>query len=356
MKKILTTTVMTVLFFMLLFFPGCQKGKTGTLSASGVDLIKMLPESSTGVIYINFKDLAKLEFFDKMVKEKKSEKPGEMFKDYQDFVNKTGIDPQKDIFAMAFAIPGNMTPGNPEAVGVAKLNYNKEKILKLMKEQNVTLTEVPYKGVTVYKFTEVKENGEVEENAFAFISDEVAALGKPNSVNKVIDLSKGDGKSAMDNPKLKPYIEKFSGLVSFVFDFPGDARKIHDMGMGKIDLTKAEVIVGNFNFKDNAYIGEVNMISPNKEANDQLVNTLNGFKGMASLAGEEAMEVVNKIVITSSADKVTLSFNIPNELLERVSKKLEEKFKKTPMPAEPTEPTETTETPKTTDVPPTTTE
>lgn len=212
-----------------------------------------------------------------------------------------------------------------------------------MNEQKTTLTEEPYKGITVYKFKEVKENGAEEENAFAFIKDDIAALGSPNSVNKVIDLAKGEGKSIMANTKLKPYIEKFSGLVSFVMEFPAEARKIHDMGMAKVDLTKAEVILGDFNFKDNAYIGSINMICLNKEGNEQLVNTLNGFKGMAAIAGQEAMEIVNKITISASPDKVTLSFNIPTELLEKVKKKMEEKLKMTEQPSQPAEPTEPTE-------------
>jgi hypothetical protein len=277
-----------------------------------------------------------------MIKEKKPVKPGETFKDYQDFVDKTGIDPQKDVYAMAIAILGNMGPENTDAVVVVNLNYDKNKIITIMKEQKVTLTEQVYKGVTVYQYKEVKANGVEEETAFAFINEKVAALGKTAGVNQVIDLSKGEGKSIMSNPKLKPYIEKFNGLVSFVFDFPAEAKKVHDMGMAKIDLSKAEIILGDFNFKDNAYTGEINMICPNKEGNEQLVTTLNGFKGMAALAGEEAMAVVNRITISASAEKVTLSFNIPTELLEKVKTKLEEKAKAMAQPTEPAQPTPTT--------------
>lgn len=341
MKKLLTTTAMAVLIFTLFLFPGCGKdGATGGAAASGIKLFSMLPDNSTGVVYINFKDLANMEFFDKMIKDEKPAKPEATFKDYQDFVTKTGIDPKKDVYALAIAIFGNIGPANTaDGVLVAQLNYNKDKILAIMKEQKVDFTEEAYKGIPIYKFKETKQDGTAEEIAFAFINESIAAGGKPDGVKKVIDLSKGDGQSIMGNAKLKPYIEKFSGLVSFVFDFPADAKKVHDMGMAKVDLSKAEAILGNFDYKDNAYIGEINMVCPNLEGNNQLVTTLNGFKGMAGLAGQEAMDVVNKINISASAERVTLSFNIPSDLLDRVKKKLEEKMKTTAEPA--AAPTET---------------
>ena len=347
---------MSVLFLTFLLLPGCGKGSSEALSAGSVNLLSMLPENSTGVVFINFKDLSKLEFFDKMIKEKKSEKTSGLFYDYQDFVNKTGIDPQKDVFAMVLGIIGDLNPGPPNAIAVVNLNYNKDKILNLMNEQKLTLSEEIYKGITIYTFKEIKENGVEEVNAFAFINDNIATFAKPDGVKQVIDLSKNEGKSIMANAALKPYIEKFSGLTSFVFDLPGDFKKIHDLGMSKIDLTKAEVVLGNFNFKDNAYIGEISLICHNKEGNEQLVNTLNGFKGMAALAGEEAMALVNKITITATPEKVTLSFNIPTELLEKLKKKMDEKMKATTEPIQPAQPTQPSQSSQTSEQTPLTTE
>lgn len=346
MKKLLTTAAMTVLVLTLFLVPACGKqGGPGGSAAGSMKLFSMLPDNSTGVIFINFQDMAKMEFFDKMVKEEKPAKPDSTFKDYQDFVDKTGIDPKKDVYALAIAIIGNIDPtSTAPGVLVAHLNYDKGKILAILQEKKVEYTEEAYKGIQLYIFKEKKRDGSDEEFAFAFIDESIAAGGKPEELKRVIDLSKGQGQSIMANAKMKPYIEKFSGLVSFIFDFPADAKKVHDMGMAKIDLTKAEAIQGFFDFKDNAYIGEINMVCPNLEGNNQLVSTLNGFKGMAGLAGQEAMDVVNKINLNASAEKVSLSFNIPSELLDRVKKKLEEKVKINAEPA--TTPTDTpTETP-----------
>lgn len=329
MKKFFMTTSISVLVLTLLLISGCggEKGtSTGGVTGGGVNLLTFLPDNASAVFTINIKELTKMELFDKMLKDaeaKSADKPGDVFKNYQDFVNKTGIDPKKDIHGAAVAVLGKLGAGEPDAVVVLNLNYDKAKIMAILKQEKVEFIEEMYKDIAILS---VKE--ENEQNAFAFINDSVVAAGKIDGVKKAIDLSKGEGKSVMDNAKLKPYIEKFSGMLSFVVEFPEDAKKVHQSPMGgAFDLTKAEVILGQFSYIGNAYKGEISMICPNEEGNNQLVTTLNGFKGMAGMMGPEVGELVNKLELSASADKVTLSFDIPQELVERVQKAMEEKAK-----------------------------
>ena len=69
------------------------------------------------------------------------------------------------------------------------------------------------------------------------------------------------------------------------------------------------------------------MVSHEEEANKQIVNMLNGIKGMGAIAGPEIAEILNEINLSSSADNIELTFSIPNELLKKVQKKAEEKVK-----------------------------
>lgn len=331
MKKFFMTTSISVLVLTLLLISGCggEKGTTpGTTSTGdggGMNLLTYLPDSASGVFTFNFKEVAKLELFDEMVKDaeaKADAESGKAFKNYQDFVDKTGIDPKKDIHSVAMAVLGKLGAEEPDAVVVINLNYDKDKIMAILKQEKVEFTEEMYKDIAILS---VKEDS--DQNVFAFINDSVVAAGKIDGVKKVIDLSKGEGQSVMANARLKPYIEKFSGMISFVIEFPEDAKKVHQLPMGAVDLSKAEVILGEFNFSSSAYTGEISLICANEEGNNQLVTTLNGFKGMAGMMGPEAVELVNKIELTASADKVTLSFDIPQELLEKLKKKMAEKTK-----------------------------
>lgn len=345
MKKFFMASTMTVIVLTLLLISGCGGDKeTGTAGGGGVvNLLSYLPDNASGVVTVNFTEVAKLALFDEMIKKADAEeakeegegdsKPGKVFKNYEDFVTKTGIDPKKDIHGLAVAILGPLGNTEPDAVVVASLNYDKEKVMAAIKLASVDkLTEETYKDIVIFITKE-----DADQGAFAFINESTIAAGKIDGVKKVIDLSKGEGQSIMANAKMKSYIEKFSGLVSFVIEFPEDAKKVHDMGMAQIDLSKAEVMLGHFNYNGNAYSGEIALICPNEEGNNQLVTTLNGFKGMAAMMGPEAGELVNKLNLTASADRVTMSFDIPQELIEKLQQKMKEKTQA----MAPTPPTET---------------
>jgi hypothetical protein len=83
--------------------------------------------------------------------------------------------------------------------------------------------------------------------------------------------------------------------------------------------------LGDFNYSGNAYSGEIALVCPNQDANNQLVTVLNGMKGMGAMMGPEVGELLGKINIAASADKVTLSFDIPEELLKKLQEKMKEK-------------------------------
>jgi hypothetical protein len=340
MKQRLVTVsiVLTMVLSTLAVMSGCGGEKAGV----AVDTLKMLPENASGVILVNFKKLTQLEFFDKMLKEedeKKAGKPGKVFENYRDFVNKTGIDLKKDVSSMAIAIIGKLAgagKGEPDMVAVANLNYDKNKIMALVKEKAGELTEEAYNNVPVFKFS-----GEGKDMMFSFISDNFAAVGIPDGVKKVIDLSKGTGKSVMDNKKMKPFLNKLKpgAVVSFVIEFPEEAKKVQEGGMFKMDLSKAEAILGFIDYENEAWNGEIQLISHNEEGNQQLVSTLNTVKMMGGAAGPEYAELLEKITISAAADSVKLEVTIPDELVEKLRKKMEEKTKETmPPPETETEP------------------
>jgi hypothetical protein len=296
----------------------------------------MLPENASGVILVNFKKLTQLEFFDKMIKEEdeKADKPGEVFENYQDFVDKTGIDLKKDVSSMAVAFMGKLAgagKGEPDMVAVASLNYDKNKIMALVKEKGGKVSEETYNNVPVFKVSE-----EGKDMMFSFISDNFAAFGIPDGVKKVIDLSKGTGKSVMDNEKMKPFLDKLKpgAVVSFVIEFPEEAKKVHEGGMFKMDMSKAEAILGFIDYANKAWNGEIKLISHNEEGNQQLVSTLNTFKMMGGAAGPEVAELLEKITISAAADSVKLEVTIPDELVEKLRKKIEGKTKEAMTPPE----------------------
>lgn len=331
MKKRFLVLWMMVLFSIAAVLPGCGGGKQG---GEGSKLFSFIPEDAVGVLTVNFKSLAQLELFDKAIEEakkQKTDKPGETFKDYQDFVTKTGIDPKKDINGLVIAFHGKL--GSDEISLAIDLNYKRDSILALAKKNAPGFTEDTYNGVGVYKFKDDKG----KEMAFSFLSDNIIAAGCPVCLQKMIDLSKGKGRGIMANAQLAPYLKKVNtgAIFSFAFGLPADAKKVHDLQMFKFDLSKAEAIYGYFDYSGKTWKSEIILVSNNEAGNQQLATTLNGLKPMAAAFGPEVAELANNINFTAAADSVKFTLTITDELIEKLTNKVKSQMTQlAPAPAE----------------------
>jgi len=340
MKKRFLMLAITVLVATLLMIPGCGGEKAPAGGGGEMELFSLLPDNAVGVFSLNLKKLAQLDFFDKMIKEaeqKETKKPGELFENYQDFVDKTGIDPKKDIHGMAFGLYGQLGAKEPDTVFLANLNYTQGPLLTIIKGKAPGYTEETYNGVNVHKFKDEKG----KDMALSFLSDNIIAAGRPDLLMKVIDNHQGKGQGITANETMKPHFNKIKSgaIATFVFGFPQEAKKVHDSGMFKLDLTKAEAIVGYIDNADKTWTAEITMISPDEEANQQLVSTLNGLKMMAAAGGPEVEEVVKNLDLKASADGVKLKVTMTEELMEKLRTKMAGKMAPPP-------PTQTPETPE----------
>ncbi len=329
MRKIYILLTITVVISSLVFFTGCDKeGSNKIVSAGQVNLYNHVPDSATGLFTINFNKLASLSLFDKMKEDMKLgdlSKKQEFFKNYEDFVSKTGIDPKEDIKSVVIAFFGELGDKDPDVSVIANLKYDGEKLLGLLKESGKEMITEDYKGVTFY--THKDEKG--KEGGFAFLSDNIILAGTTLGIKKVVDLSKGEGANILNNPKMKSYLAKAgsSSILSFVFQFPEKMKGMKGNGMIRTDFSKAEALYGNIDFKSSNWLGEIVLISFNEEGNNNLVNTLNGLKGLGAMGGPEVAELINNININATPDSINISFKISEELLEKLKTKAEEKAK-----------------------------
>lgn len=313
----------TVLLSTLLMIPGCGGEKAPVGGGGEMNLFSLLPDNAAGVFSVNFDKLTQLAFFDKMIKEsdqKKATDTKKFFKNYQDFVDKTGIDPKKDVHNLAFGLYGQLGTKEPDTVFLANLNYKQNALLTLIKEQAPGFSQDTYNGVDVYKF----KDDEGKDISLSFLSDNIIAAGRPDLLTKVIDIYKGKGQAVTANETMKPHFNKLKSgaIATFIINFPEKAKKVHDTGMFKLDLTKAEAIIGYVDYAGTTWTAEITMISPNEEANQQLVSTLNGLKMMAAAGGPEVEELVKNLDLKASPDSVKLKLTLTEALMEKLKNKM----------------------------------
>lgn len=324
MKKLTIIVAVIILAAGLIVTSGC--GKKGF---KGDKVTSLIPVEAKGILLINFQQFSQTKLYDEMIKKaatppaQDAEAGKKFFKDFEDFTQSTGIDPKKDLVSVAVGILGfdmkKEEKDNANIVAVINLKYDRNKVASLLKEKGIGSVE-EYSGASFYAKTG-------EKGVFALINDSLIAIADNTDViKKVVDLAGGKGASIIDNPILKKYIANFNAenLVSFAMEFPAESKKASASPFGKFDLTKAEAVNGYATYKSNTWSLELNLINPTKE-NVQTAVTLNGLKGLAGMAGPEAAEVAQQINITGTDEKLTLSLNITDALMEKLEKALKAK-------------------------------
>ena len=127
MKKLSAITIILALTFFS--FVSCGKKVTAPKagSASANDMLNLVPVEAKGVIMIDFQRAMSTEIARKAIEEDKN------YKKYQEFVSKTGVDPQKDVYFVTVAVTEAMEKGKTKGSAIINLKYNKENLLSLIR-------------------------------------------------------------------------------------------------------------------------------------------------------------------------------------------------------------------------------
>jgi hypothetical protein len=336
-KKILA---LSLVFVVLLLVPACKKKAPGQLGSEA--MLAMIPEGPVMLMAFNFQQFASLNLFDKMIKEdwQKNAKAGKAFANYQDFVQKTGVDLQKDVYAVAGAIYGGFDSENPEAVGIVNLKYDADKLLGVLRQNQVISAEEKYRDRNIFTLKN-EDEAKGKDMRLAFLDKTNIVLGSPLQVKKTIDLSLDKGKSVLQTASLMKYVDKLDKKSLFwlaIGSIPDKMKNAPAGGMIPIDLSKAEAFTAFMDYKGKVFSGEFRLISYNEQGNKQIADMLNGLKSlgaMGSAKDPDLGQLLNSIQLSSAADHIKLTFSLSEELMNKMSAKAQDKAKAMMPAAEP---------------------
>jgi hypothetical protein len=336
-KKVL---VLSLVLIALVLVPACKKKAAGQLSSE--DMLSMLPEGPVVLMAFNFQQFTTLELFDKTFKKnwQKNKKAAVVFKDYQDFVNQTGVDLQKDVYGVVAAVYGSFESKNPELVGIVNLKYDPDKLLAVFKKNGEFTGEETYRDRILYS---LKSEDEAKEMRLTFLNQSNIAFGSPLQLKKAIDLNLDKGKSVLQNASMMKYVDKLDKKSMFwlaIGNIPEKMKSAPAGGMMPIDLSKAEAFTAFMNYKGKTFSGELRLISQNEAGNKQIADMLNGLKSLGAMGASKEPELgqlLNSIQLSSAADHVKLTFSISEELMNKLGAKAKEKAQTMAAPASPME-------------------
>jgi len=324
MKKIAAIGI--ALIFVFFSFFSCEKKPSAPKagSASADDMLSLIPAASMGVFFVDFHKAMSTEIVSNAIKEDKN------YQKYQEFVEMTGVDPQKDVYFVAVSVTEAMEKEKTKGAAIINLKYDKETLLSLIKakaaEEGQELQEEEYSGVLIYAWKE--ENG--DKPYFSFIDDSNIIAGDDTGVKSIIDVLQKKKENVFKNEALSALIEKANKdvlLWGAILIPPEAMSKAASQNPMLSSLEGINAVSMYFDYKNKNIIAEIKVISSDEAKNQQVADLLNGLKAMGGMAATEKPEIgelINKIEITSTADHVKIYASIPEDLINKL-KEMEKK-------------------------------
>jgi hypothetical protein len=317
MKRI--TAIGLVLCLVLFCTLSCQKEagapKAGTAKAT--DILNLIPVDVQGVFFMDVNSAMSTEFAKKMIQD------DENYQKYMEFVEKSGIDPQKDIYYMALGLAGDLEGEDQEGVAVVNIKYDPDTILGLIKEkaaeEEQEIQEEQYEGHTLYK---IWQEGNPME--FSFIDESNIVAGNEIHVKSVLDVLDKKKDNVFKNEELSAIIDrtnKDAMLWGAILLPPETMEKAASSNPMMGALKSVSALAMYFDIKNQNIIAEILVLSPDADSNKQVADALIGIKSFGAMAAGEKPEIgelLNAIQITSGEDHVKIFAEIPEELIQKL--------------------------------------
>jgi len=326
MKKL---TIFVIVFIFALFtFISCEMTSTapGAGKAKADNMLRLLPKDVLAIFFINFNKAINLEIVDNLIKKNIDSEFFKKLTDYQEFMNKTGIDLQKDVYFIAGAITGELEEDKQEGVGIINLKYEKDSLLAFIKEtseEGTEFTEEDYNEFTIYNYKEKDEEG-----SFVFLNDSNIAIGNKENVKSVINISQKKEESILKDEAFSALFAKTNKKALFWIGAvipPETMSEIKGEAQMLSMFESVNAVSIYFDYQNVNVITEIKLMSSDEVKNQEMADSLNQYKAMGAMIQVQDLnmaELLDKIEITSGPDHVKVYASIPEELPKILIEKL----------------------------------
>ncbi|RLE03498.1 MAG: hypothetical protein DRJ11_03975 [Candidatus Aminicenantes bacterium] len=301
---------------------GCKKKEAPPVAgqAEPVDMLTLLPQESQAVFFGNLNKLMNLKAVNEAIQKDES------YQKYQKFIQQVGIDPQKDVYYACGAIIVDPETQKQYGAGVVNLKYDPNKVLAYIKAQaekegSGEFREEEYNGVTIY-LVPTKENE--EEGGFAFLDNSNIIVGTTQGIKAVIDVAQGKKPNCKTNANLMNLLNSVNQEALFWGGgfFPSDKMsKIATQNPMMANLKAVQAGTISFDYSNQTYQAEIKIFSDDEQKVKQLADFITGLKSMGAMAAAQKPvfgELLNNINITSEPDKVIISMELTEDLIQRL--------------------------------------
>jgi len=314
MKKAMTSVLAALLIVTFASCGSSAGSKSG--AAAGEALIKLMPKATSGVMAIDVQRIARAEATVKALQDPQAKEK------YDEFVRMTGIDPMKDISAIAIGLSGLAMGREPDGGFIVNLKYDEAKLRGLIKEKAPEVEEELYNGVAVLSNL---DGGEKQTTRAAFLDATHIVIGSEAGVKGIIDVFQKKAESVAKNAELGAALKKVdkTGVAWGAFMVPQDLIKKGIESQPQLQVLEGlTALTMSFDDPLGGFKADIRAHGGTQEQNANLASALNGFKSLGAMfAAQEpaAGDVLNGIAITSGKDYTRIAIELPRETVDKLT-------------------------------------
>ncbi|MBN1406224.1 MAG: hypothetical protein JW956_00460 [Calditrichaceae bacterium] len=312
----LTRTFLSFILIISLvtIFTSCEK-VTQQIPQSMEAQLALLPADANALGYVNVKKVHESDFVNTFLDSAQTSPFAE--KEYQDFVKATGLDVQKDINEVYFAVKLGELPREKVGLVVINGNFDPVKIIEYIRKESKShvLNEDSYDDYTIYKFAED------DTITFSFISNAILLAGSEDNITAWID--KSSGKSNQSANELITQVEKikYKDTAWFTMDASLITEELKKKDIKKFkSLESLKSINLSINLIDKfKFFGESEFSSG--EQAELFYDAIKGFIAAGKLStsdDREIVDILNSITVNHENEQVTINIEFTKEDIKKL--------------------------------------
>jgi len=293
-------------------------------SATGQDMLTLLPADTSAFMVLDWNKIANLPRFRTMVEQQPE------LQTYQKKIS-SFVDLHKDVYFLALAVAGDLKEPAENAVLLVNLKYQKEKLMPAETEKDSTLEY--YEGVPYFPMLEFEESAVIST---AFLDSSNIAIGSEKSIKKVIDVYKKKTPNFLSRKDMKTYLKDINTRAmtfSFISLPPGLLNQAAVQNPQLKMWEDLKYLSAFSDYRNQIHSLEIKLYAQDKTQHQKMAETLTGLKALGlGLAGQfpEITQVLNALEITATEKYVKVYLGLKDEVVDQLAKALKERAKDLP--------------------------
>ena len=287
-------------------------------AANTPDALQHIPSDYQFVSGVNVRRLTTSPFYLKL----RQEQPqvAQIGNGLMEFTAQTGIDPARDVSYLVMAGRSGESV-KPEGLVILSGDFDKNRIVSFLQSQAGVIT-MAYGGASVMMIPDKKDNS--VKNGMVFLGENEIAMGNLVALKAALDTKAGGKNSILSNAVVSSLLSTIDldGMFWFAGDATGAMRKSPLPVPPALNASSIQSIAGVFDIGED-FVGKITATTVDSNSSAKLADVFRGFIALGQLSGEQNPELkllLNTITVTQNASQLSLSFNIPGDLIKKLGR------------------------------------